>query len=116
YCNVFAIAVARRFDIKLSGKANHIFSQMQKSPGISLGRCKSGAQAAAAWAEQGWLVVAASYDDLGSGDPNQGHGHVAIVVARDAAGAKKNQAVDQPPLAFWGNLGGTPHQNESITW
>ena len=102
-CNLFAKAVASKFNVQFAGQADDIVDQIRGSGWTKLG---DGVQAKA-MAEAGMFVVAG----LKGGDhkPARPNGHVAIVVAGPLAHNKY-------PMGYWGSLGGTPGKKQTLNY
>ncbi|GAA4850839.1 hypothetical protein [Algivirga pacifica] len=103
-CNAFVKAVAKEFGIILTGQADNIVDQIKGPAWIKLG--KDGLKAKKK-AEEGWLVIGALRSE--QHNPPREHGHVVVVVEGAVAHGKY-------PRAYWGSLGGKPHQNETINY
>ena len=96
-CSGYVKAIAKDLNIMVSGQANDIVDQIQKSPWILL---SSGTEARAK-AVAGMFVVA--------GLKAAGHGHVVVVVPGPLSHNKY-------PTAYWGSLGGVGKKNTTINW
>jgi len=94
----FVRSVAKGFGVSLSGDANGIFSQIQRSPWNHLGCGEYGANLAAAHAASGKLVVGAWKNPV----PGKA-GHVAIVF--DARQPSTTVPYRCHGIAYWGTLG-----------
>jgi hypothetical protein len=102
-CNKFAKAVGARFGIQFTGQADDIVDQIT---GLGWTRLSGGAQAKT-MADQGMFVVAGL---KGSGhNPPRPNGHVAIVVTGPLAH-------NRYPTAYWGSLGGTSGENNTLNF
>lgn len=93
-CSGFAIAVANKFGIKLTGQADDIVTQMKTGEWTVLSEGVSVMNKA----DAGLFVIAG----LKSGDhnPPRTHGHVALIVSGGLAYSKYH-------TGYWGTLGGT---------
>ena len=96
-CSGFVKSVAADLGIQLTGQANSIIDQMQRSPWRILA---SGLEARRR-AANGALVLGGL-----KADP---HGHVVIVVDGPLSHGKY-------PTAYWGSLGGVAKKNTTINW
>jgi peptidoglycan hydrolase-like protein with peptidoglycan-binding domain len=96
-CSGFVKAVATDLNVTLTGQANDIVDQIQKSPWKIL---KDGKEADSE-ARAGKFVVAGLKDD-----PN---GHVVIIVPGELAH-------DKYPTGYWGHLGGVGYKNTTINY
>jgi hypothetical protein len=103
-CSGFARAVANELKVPLQGLADEIVETLRTGQGWS--RLSNGV-AAAKSAHDGKLVMAGlkgseqTHPDL--------HGHVVVVVDGPLAH-------DAYPSAYWGQLGGTGAEDETINW
>lgn len=102
-CNLFAKAVASKFNVQFAGQANDIVDQIRGTGWTKL----SGGVQAKAMADAGMFVVAG----LKGGDhnPARPNGHVAIVVAGPLAHSKY-------PTGYWGSVGGTPGKKQTLNY
>jgi hypothetical protein len=96
-CSGFVKAVARDLNVTLTGQANDIVDQIQKSPWKIL---KNGKEADSD-ARGGRFVVAGLKDD-----PN---GHVVVIVPGVLAH-------DKYPTGYWGHLGSVGYKNTTINY
>jgi hypothetical protein len=96
-CSGFVKAVATDFNVTLSGQANDIVDQIQKSPWKIL---KDGKEADSE-ARAGKFVIAGLKDE-----PN---GHVVIIVPGELAQGKY-------PTGYWGHLGSVGYKNTTINY
>lgn len=96
-CSGFLKAVCSDLGVILTGQANDIADQIQRSPWLKL---KDGVEANQR-ATQGFLVLGGM-----RANPN---GHVVIVVPGTLAHGKY-------PTAYWGSLGGVGKKNTTINW
>jgi hypothetical protein len=96
-CSGFVKAVATDLNVTLTGQANDIVDQIQKSPWKVL---KDGKEADSE-ARAGKFVVAGLKDD-----PN---GHVVIIVPGELAHEKY-------PTGYWGHLGSVGYKNTTINY
>lgn len=96
-CSGFVKAVASDLGLSLTGQANDLSDQIQKSPWLKL---KDGAEAQQK-AALGFFVLGAL-----KATPN---GHVVVVVPGELSGGKY-------PTAYWGSLGGTGKKKTTINW
>jgi hypothetical protein len=102
-CSGFVKAVATDFGVALSGVADDIVDEIQ-APGWTV---LPDGPAAATAATAGKLVIAGLKGaDQAKPDP---HGHVVVVVDGPLAHGLY-------PTAYWGSLGGTPGQAETINY
>ncbi|MEP6952065.1 MAG: hypothetical protein ABI863_22435 [Ginsengibacter sp.] len=92
-CNRFAIAVAKEFNIVLSGIADNIVDEIQTDEWIKL---NDGIDAKNK-ADKGFFVIGGlkAADEI----PPAVHGHIVVVLSGDLAH-------DKYPTAMWGSLGG----------
>ena len=96
-CSGFLKAVATVLGVTLTGQANDIVDQIQKSPWTL---AKDGLEAKAK-AESGFFVVAGLKDT-----PN---GHVVVITPGPVAHGKY-------PTGYWGRLGGVGRKNTTINY
>jgi hypothetical protein len=83
-CSGFVKAVAAELGIALTGQANDIYEQIQRSPWSVIARGKRGGEHAAT------AGIAAGYGGkfvVGASRNSSGHGHVAVIVEHSGAGA-----------------------------
>lgn len=115
-CSGFVRAVANELLLLVPGISNNANGQMDwmkliNTPSFQhLGEGKIGEIHAVNWAAQGHFVICGlNSEELQVNRPNRtvNHGHVAIVV-----GEKGNTGW---PLAYWGSLGGSAGNRESLS-
>jgi len=102
-CSGFVSAVAATFGIEVQGPANAIVDTIRNSSSWSV--LAGGPAAASAAATH--IVVAGLRGDEQSEPSN--HGHVVVVVTGPLARGLY-------PSAYWGQLGGTGAEFETINW
>jgi hypothetical protein len=102
-CNAFAKAVARKYNVTLSGQANDIVDQIS---GSGWEKITSGPKAAEAAAAGKLVIGALKGSDM---TPPEAHGHVVVVVQGPLAHGKY-------PSAYWGKLGGVGEKNKTINY
>jgi hypothetical protein len=102
-CNAFAKAVARKYNVTLSGQANDIVDQIR---GSGWEKITSGPKAAEAAAAGKLVIGALKGSDM---TPPEAHGHVVVVVQGPLAHGKY-------PSAYWGKLGGVGEKNKTINY
>ena len=107
-CSGFARAVAQQLGITLTGLANDIVDTIRAgAPWTVLANGIAAAQAAA----NGKFVIGGLRgDEQANPDP---HGHVVVVVATLPG---QTLAHGKYPFAYWGKLGGTGAQDQTINW
>ncbi|HTH99372.1 MAG TPA: hypothetical protein VL752_00380 [Acidisoma sp.] len=103
-CSGFVRAVGSKLGVVVAGLANDIVMTIRA--GGTWTTLPDGA-AAASSAKAGKLVLAGLRGDEQFEHSN--HGHVAVVVDGPLAHARY-------PSAYWGKLGGTGAENETINW
>lgn len=99
-CSGFVKAVVNEVtnQLLLSGQANDIYDQLQKSPWVKIGSGITAQIIAGAKAAEGGLVVAAT--------KGAGHGHVAIIVDTNTV----NKKTSSKSIGYWGRLGSVGHK------
>jgi uncharacterized Zn-binding protein involved in type VI secretion len=95
-CSGFVKAVAAELGVTITGMANQIVDDMQKSPWQVIASGKDASTKASSQLVIGGLKAA-------------GHGHVVVVVNGPLAHGKY-------PTAYWGKLGGTGYKNTTLNW
>jgi hypothetical protein len=104
-CNFFVEAVGKAVGVTITGNADEITNVLRA--GTNGWSVLANGVAAAAAAGQGKLVVGGlKGSQQARPDP---HGHVVVVVPGPLAHGKY-------PTAWWGSLGGSPGQNQTINW
>lgn len=104
-CSGFVKAVVNELTgkILLTGQANDIYDQLQKSPWLTIGTGLTAQIIAGAKAAEGELVIAAT--------KSQGHGHVAVIVDTNTA----NKTTSSKAIGYWGRLGSAGHKYMPIS-
>jgi hypothetical protein len=101
-CNKFAKAVAKDFDITLTGNADAIVDHVRKK-----WRKLADGKAAKKAADDGAFVIAGLKGSEQT--PPAANGHVCVVVAGALAHNKY-------PTAYWGRLGGEGERNKTLNY